>query len=165
MGNGTLVFGDLVRGGLAGAAGTWVMDQVTTAMASAQSADITAQEERAQPNGQSSIANLVDRVASATATELSDEQKSRVSQVVHYGLGVVPGAIFGVLRRRLPLVGAAGGLFYGFLVWALNDEYLNTQLGLSAAPDAYPPETHWRGLVGHLVLGATTNSGIDALGG
>ena len=38
-------------------------------------------------------------------------------------------------------------------------------VGLSAEPDAYPPETHLRGLVGHLVLGAVTSSGIDALGG
>ncbi len=161
----TSVLGDLVRGAIAGTAATWVMDQVTTAMLSSQEPQVTEQEERARPNGQSSIANLVDRVTAATGLELADTQKSQAAQAVHYGLGAVPGALFALLRRRVPLVGAAGGLLYGFLLWALNDEYLNTRLGFAASPDAYPAETHWRGLVGHLVLGATTNSGIDALGG
>jgi hypothetical protein len=56
-------------------------------------------------------------------------------------------------------------LIYGFLLWAINDEYANTALGLAAPPEAYPAETHLRGLVGHLVLGALTDSGVDALGG
>lgn len=159
------ILGDLIRGGLAGAAGTWAMDQVTTAMYSAQPAEITEQEKQVWPNGQSAVGNLVDRLASATGTELSETQKATASQIVHYGLGVVPGALFAVLRRRVPLVGAAGGLLYGFLLWAINDEWLNTRLGLAAPPDAYPAETHWRGLAGHLVLGAVTNSGTDALGG
>ena len=165
MAGSTSILGDLLRGGLAGAAGTWVMDQVTTAMLATQPPEVTEREEHARPNGKSAIANLVDRLVESADIELAEAQRSQAAQVVHYGLGVAPGALFAVLRRRLPLVGAAGGLVYGFLLWALNDEYLNTRLGLAAAPDAYPPEAHWRGLVGHLVLGATTNSGIDALGG
>jgi hypothetical protein len=47
----------------------------------------------------------------------------------------------------------------------MNDEYLNTRLGLAGPPEAYPAEAHLRGLVGHVVLGSITNSGIEALGG
>jgi hypothetical protein len=56
-------------------------------------------------------------------------------------------------------------MVYGFLLWAINDEYLATRLGIAAPPEAYPPETHLRGLVGHLVLGVVTDTGIDVLGG
>jgi len=156
---------NLIRGGVAGGAATWVMDQVTTGMMSGQAPGVTAQEEAAKPNGKSSIENLLDRLETSFDLQLSDEQRGMASQAIHYGLGVVPGALFAVVRRRVPLIGLAGGLGYGALLWALNDEYANAKLGLSAPPEAYPSETHLRGLVGHLVLGAVTNSGIDALGG
>lgn len=159
------MIGDMLRGAVAGAAATWVMDQVTTAMLSRQPADVTAREQAARVNGQGSVENLVDRLVETFDLDVTDEQRSRLGTAVHYALGAAPGALFGVLRRRVPLVGTGGGLVYGFLLWALNDEYLNTQLGFSAPPENYPPETHWRGLVGHLVLGATTSSGIDLLGG
>ena len=159
------MIGDLVRGGIGGGIATWVMDQVTTAMLSSQPADVTSREEAARPNGKSAVGNLVDRIDSGLALQLSSEQKSQLSTIVHYGLGVVPGALYGALRRRVPLVGAAGGIAYGVLLWALNDEYVNTRLGLAAQPDDYPPETHLRGLVGHAVLGAMTDSAIDALRG
>ena len=161
----TSMLGDAIRGGLAGGAATWVMDQVTAAMLSAQDDDVTAREEAVRPNGKSAIDNLVDRLGETLGITLTDEQRATATQAIHFGLGVGPGALFAVLRRRVPLIGWGGGLAYGALLWALNDEYANTRLGLAAPPEAYPSETHLRGLVGHLVLGSVTNSGIDALGG
>ncbi len=159
------MIGQLSRGAIAGAAATWVMDQVTTAMLSAQPREVTEQEREAQPNGQSSAANLVDQISGATGTTLSEPARGRAATAVHWALGVVPGALYAVARRRLPLVGAAGGLLYGLLLFAGNDEALNSALGLSGPPDAYPAASHARGLAGHLVLGAVTDSVLDALGG
>lgn len=161
----TSILGDAIRGGLAGGAATWVMDQVTSAMLSAQDDDVSAREEAVRPNGQSAVGNLVDLLGERLGLELSEKQRGTATQAIHFGLGVAPGALFAVLRRRVPLIGWGGGLGYGALLWALNDEYANTRLGLSAPPEAYPSETHLRGLVGHLVLGSVTNSGIDVLGG
>ena len=156
---------DALRGASAGAAATWVMDRVTTAMLDAQPPEVTAAERAAAPNGKSAVGNLVDRLSRTAGVELTPEQEALAGQAIHYALGVVPGALYGVLRRRAPLIGAGGGLVYGFLLWLIADEVVNSALGLSAPPDAYPPQTHLRGLVGHLVLGAVTNSGIEALGG
>ncbi len=50
------------------------------------------------------------------------------------------------------------------MVWALNDEALNSALGLSGAFVDYPLQTHLRGAVGHVVLGIATDAGIDLLG-
>jgi hypothetical protein len=153
-----------VRGAVAGAVAVWLMDLVTTAMLDRQDAKVTKREEKARPNGQPALANLVDRLAEQTGAELNKEQSESLELILHYALGVVPGAIYGV-TRRVPVVGSVNGAFYGVALWAINDEYLNTRLGLAGPFDAYPAETHLRGLVGHVVLGITTETGISLLGG
>lgn len=156
---------DLLRGALAGTAATWLMDLVTTALLQGQAAEVTAREEAARPNGKHAVENFVDRLQAELSLTLDERQRAIAVQVVHYGLGAAPGALYALLRRRLPLVGAGRGLLYGVALWAVNDEYLNTALGLAGPPDAYPLETHWRGLVGHAVLGVATDVGVDLLRG
>jgi hypothetical protein len=165
MANDTSIGGDLVRGAIGGAVGTWLMDQVTTALLE-QASDADKQQEQAvRPNGQSSAANLADLVGGGFGLELDETQRTQAATAIHWALGIVPGALYGALRRRIPLVGAARGLAFGAVLFGANDEYLNTALGLAAEPDAYPASTHVRGLVGHLVLGATTDTICDVLGG
>ncbi|CAN5691275.1 hypothetical protein BH23CHL7_BH23CHL7_13970 [soil metagenome] len=156
---------DALRGAVAGAVATWLMDQVTTTMLEAQSTDVTRREESARPSGKTAVGNLVDLAEDATGFEVDPESRGQLEMGMHYALGFVPGAIYGVLRRRMPLLGAKRGLVYGLLLWVLNDELLNTQLGLAGPPRDYPVETHWRGLVGHLVLGGATDTTIELLGG
>ena len=157
--------GDALRGAIAGGAAVWVMDLVTTGMLQQQAGETTRREEAARPYGKGSVENLVDRVAERWNLELDDTAKGRAAHVVHYGLGIVPGAIYGAARGRVPGVGLARGLGYGIALFAASDEWANTALGLSGPPEDYPPETHLRGAVGHLVLGAVTDTGIDVLGG
>ena len=155
---------DAVRGAIAGCLATWVMDLVTTGMYEAQAREVTEAEAAARPNGKSSVANLVDRAEAMLDVDVPSAHRDRLEQAVHYGLGVVPGAAYGVLRNRLPLVGAGRGLLFGLVLFAVNDEWLNTRLGLAGPISAYPPETHLRGLVGHAVLGATTDTALSVLG-
>jgi uncharacterized membrane protein YagU involved in acid resistance len=154
-----------IRGAAAGAAATWVMDLVTTGYLSEQPEEARQQEEAAQPNGQSSVANLLDRIEGRTGLTIAASDRGMASQVMHYGLGIVPAAVYGVIRERVPLVGSARGLLFGMLVFALMDEYLNTQLGLSGPPEAYPAEAHLRGAIGHAVYGLATDTAIELLGG
>ncbi|CAN5702679.1 hypothetical protein BH18CHL1_BH18CHL1_06460 [soil metagenome] len=158
------MIGQMIKGAIAGAAATWVMDLVTTGMVGGQTESDKKREQAAMPNGQSSIANLVDKVDATLGLGLSDDTKGTAGQAVHYGLGIVPGALYAILRR-IPLVGAANGILFGALLFAAHDEYLNSALGLSGPFDAYPMSTHARGLVGHMVLGATTDSLLDLMGG
>ena len=153
------------RGAIAGAAATWLMDQVTTLLYAIQAREVTAREEAAQPNGKSSVTNLVDRVQAQVGLSLPASRRPMVEQVVHYGLGAIPGAAYGVLRKWVPFARFGNGLGYGLGVFAVNDEYMNTRLGLSGPPGAYPAETHFRGLAGHAVLGVATETGIQLLGG
>jgi len=156
---------ELARGALAGAIGTWLMDLVTTGLLESQSKASMQREKEASPNGKSSVANLVERIEELTGVDLEPGQRSIATQAVHYGLGVLPGSLYGSLRNRLPLLGAGRGVVYGVILWAVNDEYLNARLGLAGDFGAYPLQTHWRGLVGHIALGVATDTAIDVLGG
>ena len=154
-----------VRGAVAGAAATWAMDQVTTVMLAVQAPEVTKQEKAAQANGKSSVANLIDKVEAETGLVVPKARRPIVEMAVHYALGILPGALYGIFRRWIPFARAGSGLFYGLGIFAANDEYLNTKLGLASPPSAYPPETHIRGLAGHAVLGVATETGIQLLGG
>jgi hypothetical protein len=160
-----VVLRDAIRGAVAGAAATWLMDLVTTAMLNGQSRDVTDRERAAQPNGKSSVGNLVDRVEGVTGVAVPAARRSAVEYGVHYLLGIIPAAMYGVVRRYLPAARAGNGLGFGLAVFALNDEYANAALGLSGPPSAYPMATHLRGLTGHAVLGMATETGIVLLGG
>lgn len=156
---------DALRGALAGAAATWLMDQVTTGLYEAQPAEVTKQEASGRPEGKSSVTLMVDRFEAETGLSVPAARRPLVENLVHYALGVVPGAIYGVVRRHVPFARLGRGLAFGLAVFALNDEYLNTKLGFAGPFDAYPPETHLRGLAGHAVLGVATETGIQVLGG
>jgi uncharacterized membrane protein YagU involved in acid resistance len=156
---------DAIRGAVAGAAATWLMDLVTTRMYEAQPPEVTRREQAAQPNGKSSVANMVDRFESATGLRIPSGRRSQVESAVHYALGIVPAAVYGVLRRRLPIARLWEGAGFGLVVFALNDEYLNTRLGLAGPVSEYPAQTHVRGLAGHVALGLGTETGIQLLGG
>lgn len=154
-----------IRGAIAGAAATWAMDRITTVLYDTQAREVTELEQAARPNGKGSVTNLVDRVEARTGIVVPPERRPMVENLVHYALGAVPGALYGVLRRWIPFARAGQGLAYGLALFAANDEYANTKLGLAGPMSAYPAETHFRGLAGHAVLGVATESGIQLLGG
>jgi uncharacterized membrane protein YagU involved in acid resistance len=159
------VIGSLIRGGVAGGVATWLMDRVTTGIQQQQSREDAERETAVRPNGQESVVNLVQLVERRAGLTLDEGSRSVVVTVVHYGLGVVPGAFYAAARRRMPGLAFGRGLLFGALLFLVNDEFLNTALGTAAPPQAYPASTHFRGLVGHLVLGAVTDVLVDAMGG
>jgi uncharacterized membrane protein YagU involved in acid resistance len=126
---------------------------------------VTAEETAGRPNGKGSVENMVDKVEAQTGIVIPPARRPLVEQLVHYSLGVIPGAIYGVVRRWIPFARFRHGLLYGLALFFVNDEYLNTKLGFAGPARAYPPETHARGLVGHVVLGVGTETGIQLLGG
>lgn len=158
------ILGGAVRGAIAGGLATWLMDQVTTGLVESQSREDREREAAARPNGESSVGNLLDRIDAVTGRPLAGPGRDRAATLLHYALGVVPGAAYGVLRRRLPSLAAGGGLVYGLLLFVGNDEVLNTELGLAGPYAAYPLSSHIRGLVGHAVLGVATDTTLDLLG-
>lgn len=172
---------DMVLGAVAGAAGVWVMDRVGSYMYDHEDRDAIARELRArkggndvgytdaekealdrnphaQPAGKDVAHVGVEKVAEMTGMNMSTAQPNPSGIVLHYALGVVPGALHAVIRREAPLMKAGNGALYGFGLYVLNDEIVAPLLGLASGPKEYPWQAHARGLVAHTVLGVVTES-------
>lgn len=154
---------DVVKGAIAGAVGVWALDKVTSWMWDHEGAQALQQERQARPEGLDPAHVIANRAAEAMGKELTPKQPNPAGVAVHYGLGIMPAAAYGALRKRVGGVGAAGGLLYGLSLFLLQDEGLNPLLGTSGKPGEYPWQAHARGLVGHLVLGAATDATLNVL--
>lgn len=156
------VLGDLVKGALAGAAATWAMGQTTTYLYERESEQAREAENEARGN-KTAYGVAAEKGAAAAGVELSDEQRQRAGSALHWVLGAGAGALYGVLRDRVPGADAGAGLAFGTAFWLAVDEGGNYALGLTPGPTAFPWETHARGLAGHLVFGLSAHATLEAL--
>lgn len=154
---------DMIKGAIAGAFAVWVMDRVGWQMYLNEDPQAFKREKEAQVDGKYVAHVAASKMADAARIRRTPEQEYRAGKVVHYMLGVAPGAAYGVLRKRAPGVGAGRGLLYGFTLFAVQDEGIAPALGIASGPTAYPWQAHARGLVSHLVLGATTDTALELL--
>lgn len=152
---------DMLKGALAGAVGVIALDKVTWAMWDRENPQALDQERKARPEGLDPAHAAANRMAEAVGTRLTPKQPHAAGIAVHYGLGILPGAVYGALRKRVPIVGAAAGTAFGLALFLMQDEGLNPVIGTSGMPGEYPWQAHARGLIGHLVLGAVTDATIN----
>jgi hypothetical protein len=157
------VAADMVKGAIAGAVGVWVMDQVGWGMYLRENREALRQEQEARVEGKDVAHVAAGKLAGAVGRTLSPEQPHPAGIAVHYALGMIPGALYGVLRNRIDRLGTGRGLVYGLGLFLVNDEILAPVLGLASGPLAYPWQAHVRGLVAHVVLGAATDTIFDVL--
>lgn len=86
----------------------------------------------------------------------TDQQPGPGATVFHYALGMLPGILYGAVRRTRPSVRAGSGVLYGLALFGVMDETAAPLTGIASAPDRYPWQAHARGLIAHVVLGVTT---------
>jgi hypothetical protein len=153
---------DLIDGAIAGAIATWAMGQVTTVLYERERESARKREDDAR-HGDTAYGIAAGKAASLVGAELSDDQRKRYGEMVHWALGVGAGAAYGALRPRVDALSAAGGLLFGAAFWLLVDEGANTALHLTPAPTAFPWQAHARGLAGHLVFGSVANATLATL--
>jgi hypothetical protein len=153
---------DLVKGAIAGAVATWVMDRVTNLMYRRESADVRRAENEAR-GGRSAYETAAERAAVMVGSKLDDEQAARAGMLIHWALGIGAGAAYAVVRRRMGAVGKVAGAAFGTGFWAVMDEAVVPLLGLTPGPRAFPWQTHARGLAGHLSFGTVTEGTLRVL--
>jgi hypothetical protein len=130
------------------------MDQATTWFYARQS-DASKQREGALLPEGAPVASAR-KLAGLIGAEPTDEQAGTIAASLHQGLGQLYGVAAAALTRRgVPPVRA--GLASGAAGFLLVDELANS-LFFTPPPQAYPVESHLRGLVGHLTFGATTGA-------
>jgi hypothetical protein len=153
---------DLIDGAIAGAVATWVMGKVTTFLYEKESPSARRREESAR-QGRTAFGAAAERLADVAGTTLSDDQRQRYGKGIHWALGTGAGALYGILRDRLPDRALARGLTFGTMFWLIVDEGANPALGLTPGPMAFPWQAHARGLAGHLAFGAVADATLDLL--
>jgi hypothetical protein len=144
----------LLVGTAAGYLAGQVMDKATTWFYERQSDASKQREGELLPEG-APLASAR-KLAGLIGAEPTDEQAGTIAATLHQGLGQLYGVVAAALTRRgVPPVRA--GLASGAAGFLLVDELANS-LFFTPPPQAYPVESHLRGLVGHLTFGATTGA-------
>jgi hypothetical protein len=140
----------LLVGAAAGYLAGKVMDQATTWFYGRQSEASKRREQELLPEG-TPLASAR-KLAGLIGAEPNDRQAGAIAQALHQSLGQGYGVAAAALTRRgvPPLAAGLGTGMAGFL---LVDELANS-LFFTPPPQAYPVESHLRGVVGHLTLGA-----------
>src|SRR5256885_4327479 len=70
-------------------------------------------------------------VETVLQADLPDEVKPVAGEVVHYGMGMLSGAIYGAVAEVLPIVRAGNGLLFGAVLWWVADETAVPSVGLA----------------------------------
>jgi hypothetical protein len=153
---------DLLIGTAAGAAATWVMDLVTTAMYESEP-ESAKKRENAARGEKTAYEIAAEKGAELIGRDLTEKQRKSVGAAIHWSVGISAGTFYGLLRNRVRRAGLGSGLAWGGAVWLVMDEGALTALGLTPPPQEFPWQTHARGLAGHLVLGAVIEAAFDLI--
>jgi hypothetical protein len=142
----------LFVGAAAGVAAGQVMDRATTWFYERQSDASRQRENELLPEGAPMASAR--KLAGLIGAEPTDDQTGQLAAAMHRSLGQLYGVAAAALTRRgVPPV--AAGVATGVGGFLLVDELANG-LFFTPPPQAYPVESHLRGLVGHLAFGAAT---------
>jgi hypothetical protein len=152
----------LLKGAIAGAVATWAMGRVTNYLYQREGRSARRAEDEAR-HDRTAYEIAAEQVAGVLGRTLSEAERSRLGNAIHWALGIGAGVAYAVLGRRNPRVRRAAGTAFGTGFWATIDEGLVSLLRLTPPPKAFPWQTHARGLAGHLAFGAVTDGTIRLL--
>ncbi len=138
-------------GALAGLGATLFMEQASTWLYDRQSDQSRAREERLRT--EMPTTTLVRKTAGMLGRELDDEYAGKLGTAAHYFFG----AAGGPAAQLLMSLGASpvkAGVAVATAMEVFVDQGMNTALGLTPAPSAWPWQAHARGVAAHAVYGA-----------
>lgn len=154
---------NVLKGAVAGAIGVFIMDRVDWFNWRHEDAEARQRTVSVRPHEEPPAHVVATNAEKAAGAELTDAQHQAAGKAVHYGLGMAPGALYGVYRHQIPAPPVARGLGYGLGLFLLQDELINPAVGTAAKPGKYPWQAHARGLIAHLVLGLATEMALNAM--
>ena len=154
---------DLLMGAVAGAAAIWAMNRLDWFLVGQEPERVRRQTRDARPGGLDPAHVVADRAARLMGTRLSPAQPHPAGIAIYYGFGVLMGAAYAALRRRLDWVGAGRGVAFGLAMFLLKDEGLNTLLGTGGPPARYPWHAHARGAAADATFGLVADTVLRLL--
>ena len=161
--NGHAAAVEMAKGALAGAVGVLALDGVAELLWRRENPRTRARERAGRPEGIDPAHLAARRVARLIGRRGAVRRPGPGGTAVHWGLGVVPGAAYALLRHRARPLAAGRGTLFGLGLFLLQDELFNRLLRLAGPLRAYPWQAHVRGLVAHTVFGAATDLALRAM--
>src|SRR5215831_13492533 len=132
-------------GAVGGAAGTFVLGKAMGFLSRLQSnRDKWIERELVREEPTQALARRV--AQGGFGIELTTEQKQQLGKAVQYGYGMFWGAIYGVLRNKLPASSKAAGLPFGVGVGLIGPAVLLPLMDLYPPATEFPVSSHLRGL-------------------
>ncbi len=107
---------------------------------------------------------LAEKLEKLTGRSLNDSQKKIFEQCAATALSATAGISYALLERKWNLNWLLGGVVFGALFWAVEDEGISPVLGLVGDNTKYPLEAHIRGLAAHVIFGIVTAAFVKAAG-
>ncbi len=89
---------------------------------------------------------------------LETPRKHAVEETIHWGVGALTGAAYGVMAEFYPEVTARNGVSFGLAVMAITHEGALPALGLSAPPEQQQPRERRSEMATHVVYGVVTET-------
>jgi hypothetical protein len=153
----------VLSGAAAGVAATWIMTRVTTLMYEHENKRAREREDRARGD-KTAYEAAAEKGARIFGKTVTQKQRARFGNMIHWALGLGAAIVYAFIRTQLDSPDIRHGLLFGLVFWAVMDEGMTPLLGLTPGPMAFPWQTHLRGLVGHLVFGASVELALTLLG-
>lgn len=164
-GNAGSMLADALAGAAAGAAAVWVMDRLDWFNFEREDPEARRRTQSVRPGGMDPAHVAANKTAEALGYDLEPKDNNTVGLAVHYSIGILPGALYGILRNKVPGLDAGRGTAFGLGLFLMQDEGLNSLTGLSAKPNEYPWQAHMRGVVAHAVYGLVLDTMLDVTDG
>lgn len=152
---------DVAVGLAAGLAATLVTERVQIGLWKLTPVETRRLENRIRPGPPPEMA--AEKLAGAIGAHPNEKQTRLLSQTVHYGLGAAWGPLYGLLRRYSGMSRLGAGVITGMSMSVIVDEVLSPAMGFTAPSRDYPPATHVRGFVAHLVFGMVAAVAAESL--
>ena len=151
---------NLAAGAVAGVIGGFALAGTAQSIYALTSPQDIQREKQIEPNDPFIV--LAKKVQAATGVKVDQRQEKLVEQVVATSISAVAGMTYALVAQRWPLGWLTGGIVFGTLFWAVEDEGIGPVMGLVGDNTKYPAEAHLRGLVAHAVFGVVTASLVEA---
>jgi hypothetical protein len=156
------LLGDVVKGAIAGFAGTMVMGKITTFMYQHEDPEAR-QRYQEVTGGKYPPQRTAEFVEEKLDLDLSEKQHKMLAKGSHQMVGIGAGITYALARQRIDWADKGQGLLFGALFSLIFDETLTPLMGFAEPPKAYPWQAHARGFVGHLAFGLTADTVLDML--
>lgn len=143
-------------GTVGGAVGSLVLLKLGDQLFKMQKRETVEREQQLRP--ELPVEVLAGRAIELFGLTPTKPRKQKLGFVLLWSANLMWGAIYGVVRRRVPVFRSAMGLPFAVAFFLIRDEGINTLLGLCPPPRAFPIAAHARGFATHVAHVATVEA-------